>query len=243
MRQRLATMVEYLMLYCYALTIPHWSTVMRTWLITAGAAIAGLAGLSTLALPTRSLAQDKAPPTKAEQPDAHRQLGAHAHGQGKLNIAFEGRRIEMELEAPAADIVGFEHAARTPEQRTAIAKARAVLAKPLALFVLPAAAGCKVAEAKVRLIAGGHAHSHGHGHGHSHGKPGAKADDASAHSEFHAEYALTCAKPDLVQAIDFEYFKTFAGANELDVAIVAKKGQSKYKVTRDKPKLELTGMM
>ena len=34
-----------------------------------------------------------------------RDLSAHEHGVGKLNIAFEKGEIAMELEAPGADIV------------------------------------------------------------------------------------------------------------------------------------------
>ena len=35
------------------------------------------------------------------------QMDAHVHGHGILNIAVEGQVVEMELEAPGADIVGF----------------------------------------------------------------------------------------------------------------------------------------
>ncbi len=41
----------------------------------------------------------------------------------------------------------------------------------------------------------------------------------------------------------FEYFNVFAGAQELDVSVVSPKGQSSYEVKRDKPSLDLTGIM
>ncbi len=180
-------------------------------------------------------------PAFAQQPaqdEPQRQLGAHAHGQGKLSIAIERRTVEMELEAPGSDIVGFEHAAKTAEQKSAVTKARGLLAKPLALFKLPDAAGCRITSAKVKLVGGGDHLGHGHGHGHA-----AKPKEAAApHSEFHAEYKLTCAKPELLQTIDFDYFKTFAGAQALDVSIIGDKGQqTKHMVTRDKPTLALKG--
>ena len=56
-----------------------------------------------------------------------RQAGAHEHGRGTLNIALEGTRLTMELEAPGADIVGFEHKAKTQKQTTAVEKAEAQL--------------------------------------------------------------------------------------------------------------------
>jgi hypothetical protein len=177
----------------------------------------------------------------ADEPQ--RQLGAHAHGVGKIGIAIERRTVEIEFEAPGSDIVGFEHTAKTAEQKKAVADARALLAKPLALFKLPEAAGCKVTSARVKLVGG--AHHHGHSHAHSHD---AKAKDAKGqataepHSEFHAEYKLNCAKPELIAAIDFDYFKSFPRAEALDVSFIGGKGQqAKYKVTKDKPRLELKG--
>ncbi len=176
---------------------------------------------------------------QAPQDEPQRQLGAHAHGQGKLSIALDKRTLEIELEAPGADIVGFEHAAKSAEHKAAIAKARATLAKPLGLFKLPEAAGCKQTSVKVKLVGGG---AHDHGHGHAHGKQApAKAGkaDAMPHSEFHAEYSFTCAKPELLQSIGIDYFKAFPGAEALDANFIGPNGQSKQKLTRDKPGLEL----
>ena len=80
-----------------------------------------------------------------------RQLDAHEHGVGQLNIAFEGSTIAMELHAPGADIVGFEYQAESDEDLASIDAALAVLAKPLDLFVLPDAAGCSVVDADAEL--------------------------------------------------------------------------------------------
>ena len=78
----------------------------------------------------------------------------------------------MELEVPGMDIVGFEHRARTKEQKTAVEKANGELSKPLDLFKIPAAAGCNVADAKVAVEA-----EHDHGHGHGNAKDHAKGED------------------------------------------------------------------
>ena len=44
-------------------------------------------------------------------------------------------------------------------------------------------------------------------------------------------------------AIEFGYFRAFAGAQKLDVNVITPKGQSKFEVTRAKPRLDLAGMM
>lgn len=172
-----------------------------------------------------------------QQDEPQRQLGAHEHGAGKLGIAIERRTVEMEFEVPGNDIVGFEHAAKTAEQKQAVSQARATLAKPLTLVKLPEAAGCKVISAKVKLVGGG-AHDHGHNHNHAKTTP-AKGKEAESHSEFHAEYKFSCAKPDLIQSIELDYFKSFPRAQKLEVTIVGDKTQTKVDATREKPRVEI----
>jgi hypothetical protein len=188
----------------------------------------------------------------------HRQADAHEHGRGTLNIAIEGARLSMELEAPGADIVGFEHKAKTEQQKAAIEKAEQQLMEGEALFQLPAAAGCTLETSSAVLEGEDHDHEskeHGHkdhGHkdsGHKHrGDKGdkhadAKADHDQEHSAFRAEYGFLCKAPAALASIVFDYFKVFAGAQKLDVTVITPKGQSKFEVSRTKPRIDLGGMM
>lgn len=174
-----------------------------------------------------------APPAGAEDA-AKRQLGAHVHGQGQLDIAIEDGRIAMELEAPGADIAGFEHAASTDADKAARDKALTVLRDGIALFKFPREADCKLSKAEANLEApddhGGDAHKNA---------DGAKAE----HSAFHAEYIFTCAVPAKLDAIATAYFTTFPKAQSLTVNIVAPKGQSQMQLTREKPTVALTGLI
>ena len=181
-------------------------------------------------------------PASAEE---HRQLGAHVHGHGRLNIAVDGKKVLIGLEVPGADIVGFEHEPATPEQKAAIPNAKAKLANGLALFQPEAKAHCELEQVKVSLEAG-------HEEEHEHGTPAPAAAQAPAgkpeeesghHAEFHAEYELSCSAPSRLTSMTFEYFNVFAGAQELDVSVISPKGQSSFEVKRDKPSLDLTGIM
>jgi pyruvate/2-oxoglutarate dehydrogenase complex dihydrolipoamide acyltransferase (E2) component len=158
----------------------------------------------------------------------------------------------MELEAPGVDIVGFEHAANTDKQKAAVEAAKKQLAAPQGLFQLSAAAGCLLKETKVEIEDGGehereakshsdkeHAHK-GDEKGDKHDAP--KADD-DAHSGFKAEYAFECKAPAALADIGFDYFKVFAGAQTLDVTVITPKGQSKFEVSRAKPRIDLGGIM
>jgi len=160
-----------------------------------------------------------------------REMGAHQHGHGTLNIAIEGPRVSMELQVPGDDIVGFEHAAKTKAQRAAVDKAKGQLAEPLSLFNLPRAAGCVVKESTVKIEGG-------------EGAKGAKDKGADQdHSEFHAVYTLECSAPANLKSVEFPYFRTFKGAEELDVNIITATGQNKFEVTRRKPRVDLSGLM
>ena len=199
-----------------------------------------------------------------------RELDAHQHGHGTLNIAFEGSSVVMELEAPGADIVGFEYPAESAEDRALIDAAIADLAKPLELFVLPSAAGCTVTAAAASLVGEDDHDEHGdhdgdHDDDHAkhddeheddHADADAKKDDhdhsddhsdhageeaGESHTEFHAEYALTCADPSAINAITFAYFKRFPNAAELDIQMISDKGAKGFEVESDDPQLDLSG--
>ena len=192
-----------------------------------------------------ALAVAAAAPSLATAADEHRELGPHVHGHGNLNIAVEDKRVSMELEVPGMDIVGFEHDATTDEQKAAMEKATAQLGQPLSVFKLPAAAGCTVADAKVAVEVEHH-HDGDADDDHDHDKAAGEDHDHDAHEghkEFHVTYALDCAKPASITAIDFDYFKLFAGAHDLTVNVVTAKAQNSYEVSRDAPSLDLAGIM
>ncbi|WP_412563211.1 zinc uptake protein ZrgA [Thalassobius sp. MITS945101] len=223
--------------------------------------------------------------------ESARQLDSHEHGVGALNIAIAGTTVEVEFHAPGADLVGFEYAAETPEDRAAVDGAVAALARPLELFQVPAAAACSVVEASAALETEDdhdahdhdvhddeHAHEedhdheahedhddhgddhdedhgdalgedHGDEHAHDHAAEHdahdadhADHDEEAGHTEFHAHYVLTCAAPEALSEITFNYFKAFPNARELEVQIVSAVGAKAFEVHYDEPVLNLRGM-
>ena len=207
-----------------------------------------------------------------------RQLDAHEHGVGELNIAIDGNTIAMEFHAPGADIVGFEYEAKSAEDRAAIDAGVATLAKPMDLFVLPAAAECTVVQASAALEAEDEHDDHDHeehadhkdehddhdheehadhkdGHddhdheehadhkdGHDHEEHAHDDHGDESHTEFHAEYELTCANPSAIDEINFAYFDLFENALEVEVQVVSASGATSFEVERDEPVLDLRGM-
>jgi len=194
-----------------------------------------------------------------------RQMEAHEHGVGALNIAIEGTTVAMEFHAPGADLVGFEYKATSAVDLAAIDAAVATLSAPLAVFKMSEGAECSVSKAQAGLeTEKEHDHDHekhedeehahdGHDHDkhedeehahddHDHDKhedeEHAHGEDAG-HSEFHAEYLLTCNAPEALKQVDFAYFDHFPNAQEVEVQIITTSGAAAFEVTRAEPVLVL----
>jgi len=177
--------------------------------------------------------------TGAIAEETRRELDAHQHGHGSLTIAIEGGQVLMALEVPGADIVGFEHVADSDDDKAKVAAAKAMLADPMSLFVLPAAAGCSVEATEVALVGDEHEDETDHEDEAGHDD---HEDEEGGHAEFHAEYQLACAAPDELSSIVFAYFEAFSNAEELEVGLITEATQALYEVERDDPMVDLTAV-
>ena len=191
-------------------------------------------------MPLIALALVSTTPVFAEQT---RQLDAHEHGVGQLDIAFDGKQISMELHAPGADIVSFEYAAESAKDRAKVDAAVAMLARPLDLFVITEAAGCTIVQASAELESEEGQADHEDEHDdHEDADHQEKNVGEAGHTEFHAEYLLACADPGAVTEITFTYFDVFPNALEVEVQLISNKGATSFEVERDAPTLDLRGM-
>jgi hypothetical protein len=154
----------------------------------------------------------------------HGSLGAHEHGVGRLNAALDGQTLELELDSPAMNLVGFEHAATTDADKAKVAAVRAQLEKPVALFSLAIAAGCVVASQELESPLFGD-------------KPEADDEDAKDehhhdHSEIHAHYQFTCATPGALKTLDLaNIFNAFPATQKIQVQLIGPSGQQGVEVT------------
>ena len=160
--------------------------------------------------------------------EEHGSLGAHEHGVARMNVALDGNSLELELESPAMNLVGFEHAANSDADKAKVAAARAQLEKPLDLFAIPLVAGCKVAGQELESPLFGNAPEHEHEH------EDADHDEAEGHehSEIHAHYQLECAKPENLKTLDLKaLFTRFPATQKIQVQLIGPGGQQGVEVT------------
>jgi hypothetical protein len=105
---------------------------------------------------------------------------AHVHGKVEVNIAQDGQELLVEVTAPGADVVGFEHAPETAEQKKVFEQAIAQLNKPDELFGFKNASCTLKFKSVTNTLEGDHDDHEGHDHAeHDH-------DDHKGHD--HAEH-------------------------------------------------------
>ncbi|MEE1868872.1 DUF2796 domain-containing protein [Pseudomonas auratipiscis] len=149
---------------------------------------------------------------------AHGSLGAHEHGVARLNVALDGKSLELELESPAMNLVGFEHAASSDSDKAKVAAVRAQLEKPLALFTVDKAANCSEADRDLESPLFGDT-------------PEA-AKDHHDHSEIHAHYRFDCDKPEQLGKLDLSpLFKAFPATQKIQVQLIGPNGQQGIEAT------------
>ncbi|WP_263146559.1 DUF2796 domain-containing protein [Pseudomonas sp. RIT-PI-AD] len=164
--------------------------------------------------------------------DAHGSLGKHEHGVAALNLALEDKTLDIELETPAMNILGFEHAASSDIDKATLAAARTQLERPLELFGIPPAADCALSSHALKSPLFGDA-------------PAAPAHEAAeeahpghVHNDIDADYSLACARPDALSGLDLTaFFKRFPETHSLHVQLIGPKGQQGIELTPAQPRV------
>ena len=169
-----------------------------------------------------------------------RQHDAHVHGIAALNLALEGNEVHVELESPAANIVGFEHAPSSEADHASLDKAVAMLKDGGRLFVFNAEAGCRMEKADVTssLLGEEHGeHKGDHDHEkhaeHDHDKDAHEGHEheGEAHSDIEAAYHFECDQPGRLTRLTVELFEAFPGTQKLNVQYVIENKQGAAELT------------
>ena len=152
------------------------------------------------------------------------QEGAHQHGLAEVMLALEGDSIDLSLESPAANIVGFEHVASTPEQRGLVDEARTILKTPERLFTFLGTA-CELKALDIDVSAVLVDEEHGHHHS-DHDK-----SKHETHSEVSANYRFYCEQGSRLTAITLNFFEHFPGIEILKAVWVTDKHQGSIELS------------
>ncbi|MEM9057418.1 MAG: DUF2796 domain-containing protein [Pseudomonadota bacterium] len=178
--------------------------------------------------------------------DELRQAGAHEHGTATLAVALEGADVFIELDSPLYNVVGFEHAPRTDDEKAALRRAEAALAEPERLFAMNAEAGCSAADSDgVELAAHeDHGDDHDEGPDEDHADEhdehdGEHDDEESSHRDVVVEYLFSCRSPERLTAIVVELFDVFPRFTELEAVYLDERTQRSVRLTQERHRIDL----
>jgi len=190
-------------------------------------------------------------PVIANSGDKVRQQKAHLHGTATLNIVVDGNIVGIELESPAYNLVGFEHAPNNDTQQQAIDNAKATLKDTSNLFAFVADAGCNAVESEVEWASEHEDHKAGnqeddhaeedHDADHDEKEHAAEEGDhdaeAGEHSEFHAAYLFECTNIDSLKHVDAILFERFEYLESIEVQMISRLGQSAVQLDADSTRI------
>jgi hypothetical protein len=157
--------------------------------------------------------------------DEFRSRGVHEHGSATVDIAIQDSTLDIALHSPAINVVGFEHAPRSVEEKTALAQANRVFGSPHGLFLMPPGAAC--ASTSVTLVPITYEHDG------DDGKPNAP------HADYDVSYRFHCAHPDKLGWIDINVFEQMKGMRKIVAHVVAPALQAEFLLSPDNARVHL----
>ncbi|HIF6108211.1 DUF2796 domain-containing protein [Vibrio parahaemolyticus] len=190
--------------------------------------------------------------------EEYRQHSAHVHGHVEFNIAQDGSDLLLEITAPGADVVGFEHAPENAEQEKTLQHAVATLEDSNTLFAINPQAQCEIEEVHVEHTLGGQHEEHEHhdheGHDHDEhahhdhdkhdhdGHEGHEGHDHSEHSdhgEFTVQYRFHCAQVGELSHIQTDWFNQFPSTESVNVNLFTDTTQSATSLTKSNTQIAI----
>ncbi len=128
--------------------------------------------------------------------------GKHVHGEVTVNIALEGRTLALEIDAPAAQTLGFEKSPRDDRERAAVKAVDDWFRSGRNMLGVPPAAGCRLTKADFTppKLGGGHA-------------------------DYRGTYLFDCAAPQALASIEVWALRRMQGLEKAEVNLVTPAGQ------------------
>jgi len=171
--------------------------------------------------------------------------GAHIHGRAALEIAIDGAAVQINLNSPLNNLLGFERAPENEKERQAVKAMALKFNQADSLFVFTPAAQCRAASVNLTspvlspdLLAP--ASDSGKSADGNTGKNGGtvKTVPAGTHAELEATWHFQCAVPQALQGLKVRLFQLFPGLQRLDAAVAGPKGQSSAKLSPESTRLK-----
>ena len=169
---------------------------------------------------------------------------AHVHGLATLNLALENEVMEIHFESPAANVIGFEHKARSAKEKQAVEQTKTVLKSPKLMFSF-VGTDCELKATTVdisEVVDSEHEHhSHSENHSHSeHHKHSEHHNHSSGHhSEIKSSYRFNCKDAGDLNYVSIGLFELFPGIEKINVLWVTETKQGAELLAPGRNKISL----
>lgn len=148
----------------------------------------------------------------AAHAQAVRQQGAHVHGTTTVDVGLDGTVLQVALDAPAINMLGFEHPPHDGLQSKQVADVLAAMRDPAPWLVPAGAAGCVLTHSSVQ----------------ARGLDAAVA--VQGHADIDARYDYRCSQPDRLDRIDIHLSDRYPATHRLVVNIVSPQKQDRQEL-------------
>ena len=128
--------------------------------------------------------------------------GKHVHGEVTVNIALEGRTLALEIDAPAAQTLGFEKSPRDDRERAAVKAVDDWFRSGRNMLGVPPAAGCRLTKSEFT--------------------PPKLGD---GHADYRGSYLFDCAAPEALAWVEIWALRRMQGLEKAEVNLVTPAGQ------------------
>lgn len=145
----------------------------------------------------------------------------HVHGVATLQIAVDGKLLQLHLESPLASLLGFEHMPRTSQQKSAVKAMEAQLKRAEKLFYPSPKAGCSLKSVSLE-------------------SPVLKAEkhqEAHDHADLDGDFVFACSRPEALRGLDIQLFDAFPGLRQLKTEAATPRGQKAATLTPKQRKI------
>ncbi|GAA3720705.1 DUF2796 domain-containing protein [Oceanisphaera sediminis] len=185
--------------------------------------------------------------------------GVHEHGFGRLSLALDQQQLMLELLAPAADIIGFEHAPTNKDEQTRLTAALSRVQEADTLFSLPEAAACRLIDSQLveedaheldeheQTDHHDHAHEAADKHEHHESEHAAEHDhehhdddhehhdDEHGHNDVLVQYRYQCRQPQALNSLSTTLFEQFPSLTRVELQGIVPSGQIAGTLTAEQP--------
>lgn len=148
----------------------------------------------------------------AIQAQTVRQQGAHVHGTTTVDVGLDGTVLQVALDAPAINMLGFEHPPHDKQQSMQAADVLAAMRDPAPWLIPARAAACVLTHGSVQAL-------------------GLDAAVASqGHADIDARYDYRCTQPNRLDHIDIHLADRYPATRRLVINIVLPQKQDRQEL-------------